>query len=214
MMSSEFPRSIAAPAGGAEKLLYPPSRSKKDTPPVEAVRGFVFTSGIGWMKERGLVERYRELLPAGERDRMMLVTAASWIPLEEALIAYRACDALGLSMDDQVELGRVVSNANNGVVLRTIMQLVGKVSSPWTALGRIDRMWQSSNRGGAIAVYKLGTHQARLEFWRCPLARSAFFRTSMRGAIAVGIEPFCDRVVVNEIAHQNSPDGFALRLSW
>jgi hypothetical protein len=213
MMSSEFPR-IHVPVSSEEQLLHAPSRSKKDTPAVDAVRGFVFTSGLCWMNERGLVDRYRDLLPPDERDRMMLVTAASWIPLEEALIAYGACDALGLSMDHQIELGRVVSIANNGVVLRTLVQLVGKVASPWTALGRIDRVWQSSNRGGAIAVYKLGAQQARLEFWRCPLARSAFFRTSMRGAIAAGIEPFCDRVVVNEVADYATVDGFALRVSW
>lgn len=195
-------------------LLYPPTRSKKDTPPVDAVRGFVFTSGLAWMRERGLVERYRELLPVELRDRMVTLTAAEWIPIDDALVAYGACDALDLSFDDRIDVGRTVSSANNGILVTTILRLVGRVASPWTALGHVDRVWQRSNRGGAVAVYKIGERQARLEFWQCPLARSPFFVTSMRGAIAVGIEPFCDRVIVTEVPEHASPDGFALRVTW
>lgn len=196
------------------ELLYPPSRTKRETRPVDAVRGFVFTSGLTWMRERGLVERYRALLPVESRDRMMTITAAEWIPVADALVAYAACDALNLSFDDQVDLGRAVSSANNGILVTTILRLVGRVASPWTALGHVDRVWQRSNRGGAVAVYKVGPRQARLEFWQCPLARSPVFMTSMRGAIAVGIEPFCERLVVSEVPEQSTLDGFALRLMW
>jgi hypothetical protein len=197
-----------------DELLYPPSRAKKDTPPVDAVRGFVFTSGLSWMRERGLTERYRELLPAQHRGRMMGITAAEWLPLADALVAYAACDAMNLSFDEQIDLGRAVSAANNGIVVTTILRLVGRVASPWTALGHVDRVWQRSNRGGAVAVYKLGPRQARLEFWQCPLARSPFFLTSMRGAIAAGIEPFCERLVVAESPEHTTPDQFALRVLW
>ena len=197
-----------------DELVYAPSRPKKDTPPVDAVRGFVFTSGMAWMRERGLTERYRELLPAGTRDRMLTLTATEWISVADALVAYAACDALALSFEDQVELGRAVSAANNGIVVTTILRLVGRVASPWTALGHVDRVWRRSNRGGAVAVYKIGPRSARLEFWQCPLARSPFFTTSMRGAIAAGVEPFCDRVVVTDIPDQATPDQFALRVMW
>jgi hypothetical protein len=36
----------------------------------------------------------------------------------------------------------------------------------------------------------------------------------MRGAIAVGIEPFCARLVVNDVPDQATNDGFALRITW
>ena len=197
-----------------DELLYPPSRGKKDTPPVDAVRGFVFTSGLAWMRERGLTERYRRLLPDGQRDRMMTLTAAEWIPVADALLAYAACDALELPFEDQIDLGRAVSSANNGIVVTTILRLVGRVASPWSALGHVDRVWQRSNRGGAVAVYKIGLRQARLEFWHCPLARSPFFVTSMRGAIAAGIEPFCERLVVTDSPEHTIGDQFALRVMW
>ena len=94
-------------------------------------------------------------------------------------------------------------------------RLIGKLgATPWTALSHADKVWQRSNRGGAIAVYKVGEKLARLEFWQCPLAKSPFFVTSMRGAIAVGAEPFAERVVISEIPEMTTPDGFALRVMW
>ncbi|MDB4947278.1 MAG: hypothetical protein JWP97_6812 [Labilithrix sp.] len=211
---TSVPRKPRALAHG-EGLVYPPPRSKLETPPVDAVRGLVLLSGYKWILEQGHGERYRDLLPVGRfRDRVSTVTAAEWVPIEDALVVYAACDGLRLSFEEQVAIGRAVSSANNGLFVTTVARLVGKVASPWTALAHLEKAWQRSNRGGAVAVYKLGERQARLEFWRVPLARSPFFTTSMRGAIAVGIEPFCARVVVNDIPEMMTEDGFALRVTW
>jgi hypothetical protein len=197
-----------------EELLYAPTKSKRDTPPVDAVRGFVFLSGLRWMERHGLYDKFIGLLPESFRARPQMMTTSEWIPLDEALIAYAACDGLELSVTDQIEVGREVVLANNGVVINTIARLVGQVSSPWLAMKHADRAWGRSNRGGAVAIYKLSEKQARLEFWQCPLARSPFFVTSMRGAIAVGLEPFCERVTVTDIPEQTTKDGFALRATW
>jgi hypothetical protein len=196
-----------------DELLYPPARSKQETPPVEAVRGFVFSSGQKWLAERDLLERHRSFLPANLRERV--VNASDWVPLDDALTIYDACDRLQLATEDQIELGRIVSRANNGIFLRTVANLAGKLGlSPWTALRSIDRVWQRNNRGGAVAVYKLGERVARLEFWQVPLARSPFFVTSMRGALDAGIESFCRRAIITDVPELWSPDGFAVRLAW
>jgi hypothetical protein len=198
-----------------EELVHPPARSKRDTPPVDAVRGFVFLSGLRWMEKHGVVDRFRDLLPEDMRPRMQNLTASEWVPLDESLRVYFACDALGLSQEDQIDLGRAVSHANNNVVVTTLSRLVGKLgATPWLALSHADRVWQRSNRGGAIAVYRVAERIARLEFWQVPLAQSPFFVTSMRGAIAVGLEHFCERVVVTELADQTTKNGFALRAMW
>jgi hypothetical protein len=197
-----------------DELIYPPRLAKRDTPTVDAVRGFVFTSGVAWFKQRGVYERYESLLPPALRGRINTLTATDWVEIDDAHRAYAACDGLELSVQDQVELGRVVSSANNGIILRTVVRLVGKVASPWTGLGQADRLWQRSNRGGAIAVYKIASRQARVEFWKVPLARSPFFVTSMRGALGAAIEPFCDRVLVVELPELTTSDGFALRVIW
>ncbi len=199
-----------------DELLYAPAgQTKQKTRRLDAVRGFVFLSGQKWMAERGLLERHQALLPASLRDRLGTATATDWIALDDALALYRACDALQLTTDQQIELGRTVSRANNGIVIRTMANLAGRMGmSPWTALRSIDRVWQRNNRGGGIAVYKLGERVARLEFWQVPLAQSPFFVTSMRGAIAIGLEDFCERMLVNELPDLLTPDTFALRLMW
>lgn len=199
-----------------EELLYPPARmTRAATPLVSAVRGFVFLSGQKWMAERGLLERHQALLAPALRARNAAVNATDWIPFDDALALYAACDALALTMDEQIELGRTVSRANNGVVIRTLANLAGRIGvSPWVALRSVDRIWQRNNRGGGIAVYKLGERAARLEFWKVPLARSPFFVTSMRGAVAVGIEAFADRILVVDLPALLTPDSFALRLVW
>jgi hypothetical protein len=200
----------------SEEPLYPPARkTRAATPPVSAVRGFVFLSGQKWMAERGLYDRHQALLPAALRARSASVTATDWVPLDDALTIYAACDALDLPADQQIELGRVVSRANNGIVIRTMANLAGKIGiSPWVALRSVDRVWARNNRGGGVAVYKLGERAARLEFWQVPLARSPFFVTSMRGAIAVGLEDFAERVLVVDLPELLTPDSFALRLVW
>jgi hypothetical protein len=197
-----------------EELVHAPPRSKRDTPPVDAVRGFVFLSGLRWMEKQGVAARFRKILDADVEKEVVTLTTSQWVPLDISLKAYAACDALGLSMDEQIDLGRAVSRANNGVVIETLTRLIGKVVSPWTALGHLDRVWQRSNRGGAVAVYKLGERMARLEFWQVPLAQSPFFVTSMRGAIAVGLDPFCEKLVISEIPELTTKDFFALRVMW
>ena len=198
-----------------DELIIPPPQSKKDTPPVTAVRAFVFLSGQKWMQKKGVFAKFQELLPEHLRKYLTTMTAMDWLPLDDALEVYATLDRLELNASEQVELGRTVSAANNGLVITTLSRLAGGVGvTPWFALQHAHRTWLRSNRGGAIAVYKIADKACRLEFWQVPLARSPFFVTSMRGAIAVGIEPFCKRLVVSELATYTTSDGFALRLAW
>ncbi|MEO6420115.1 MAG: hypothetical protein ABIP39_11935 [Polyangiaceae bacterium] len=72
----------------ADELFYAPATSKPVTPPVEAVRAFVFTSGARWMEKRGLMDRYRALLPDDLRDMIETTTTDQWISLADALRIY------------------------------------------------------------------------------------------------------------------------------
>jgi hypothetical protein len=198
-----------------EDLVYAPKTTKLTTPRVDAVRGFVFTTGLRWLREHDLVDRYVEHLPESLRASVGTMTATEWIPLDLALQCYAACDALNLSVEEQIDVGRTVSAANNGVVVTTIVRLIGGLgATPWLGLRHIDKVWHRSNRGGAVAVFRESDRAARLEFWRVPMAASRFFVTSMRGAVAVGVEALCDRVLVSELPGYAEEDGFALRVVW
>jgi hypothetical protein len=198
----------------ADAFSLPPT-TRDATPPVDAVRGFVFSSGRSWMQERGLFERYQEHLPPAVRERAFSITALEWVPLDEALACYAACDALELSGDEQREVGRHVSSANNGVLLETIGRLAGGLGvAPWVPLKSLNKVWLRSNRGGAVAVFKEGERTARIELWRVPLVQSPFFRTSMCGAIEAGIALFRDTATVTELRETTSDDTMVLRATW
>jgi hypothetical protein len=197
------------------EAIFTPRTTRAATPAVDAVRGFVFSSGRKWFQEQGLMDRYVELLPPGVQERAFTITALEWIPLEEAMACYRACDAMELSASDQREVGRVVSSANNGALIETIARLAGGLGvTPWVALKDLNKVWVRSNRGGAVAVYKASERSARIELWRVPLVASSFFCTSMCGAVEGGIRLFRKGASVSEVREERTADGLTLSATW
>ena len=161
------------------------------------------------------MERYVELLPPEVQGRVFSITALEWIPLDEAMACYAACDALDLSASDQREVGRVVSAANNGALIETIARLAGGLGvTPWVALKDLNKVWLRSNRGGAVAVYKASERSARIELWRVPLVASSFFCTSMCGAVEAGIRLFRKTATVSEVREERGADGLTLTATW
>ncbi len=195
--------------------VFMPPRGIEETAPVDAVRGFVFCSGRTWLKAHGHLERYLEFLPPALRTRAFTMTALEWIDLPSAMACYEACDRLTLSSDEQHAIGAAVSSANNGVVIETMARLAGGLGvSPWVALKGLQKVWLRSNRGGAVAIYKLGERSARIELWKVPLVASPFFRTSMCGALESGIALFNRGGRVVEIKDGEGPDTAAFRATW
>lgn len=197
-----------------EPFCLPPS-PRQAIPPVDAVRGFVFVSGRPYMRSHGLLDRYLELLPRSQHERFHSMTALEWVPLDEAMQAYDVCDAMKLPEHQQRELGRVVSAANNGAFVETIARLAGGLGvRPWVPLESLHKVWQRSNRGGAVAVYRIDERTARIELWQVPFGRSPFFRTSMSGAIEHGLRLFRATARVVEDTSSPVPGGLALRATW
>jgi hypothetical protein len=198
----------------AEPFALPPT-TRDDTPLVDAVRGFVFSSGRSWFNEHGLMDRYVSLLPAHVSERLFSITALEWIPIADAMACYHACDRLELPPEHQRELGRVVSSANNGPLLRTIGRLAGGLGiAPWAPLKSLHKVWLRSNRGGAAAVFRITDRAARIELWRVPMARSPFFRTSMCGALEAGLTLFRKTASVVETQDATHEDDIVLRATW
>jgi hypothetical protein len=192
-----------------------PPTTAETTPAVSAVRGMVFVSGRAWMRERGLDARYEASLAPSVRPRLHTLTALEWISLDDALVAYEACDALGLGESEQRALGGTVSAANNGFVLETIARLAGGFGvTPWAPLKSAHKVWLRSNRGGAVAVYRITERNARIEIWQTPLCVSPFFRTSLCGAMEHGLRLFRRSARVTELPRTLVPHGMAMDASW
>jgi hypothetical protein len=198
-----------------DTLIHPPPTTREATPPVDAVRAFVFLAGLRWMREHGYEERCNRLLEVRFHDMANTVAASDWVPLADALSIYTALDEMMLTFAEQIDIGRYVAMANNGVIVSTVARLAGKLGlSPWAILGRLHGVWLRNNRGGAVAVYRVDDRSARIEFWGVPFATSDFFRTSLCGSMAAGLEPFAEHVRVVEMPEHRDHDAFALRASW
>lgn len=182
---------------------------------VDAMRGTNVVVGLGWLRERALEERYLVALGQEMRNAILSVGAMDWVPLPIVEAHYAGLDSLGLSFDDRLELGASASRHVNGVVLRTIIQLAGKLGvSPFTPLARAAKLFARNFRGGAVAAYKVGPTEARFEVLANSLAASACHRDNLQGALLDGTRPFASDVRVTEIVAKRSRSSYAFRIKW
>ncbi|MEM9195881.1 MAG: hypothetical protein AAGF12_42335 [Myxococcota bacterium] len=199
----------------APDVIWIPPVPREEIEPVNAVRGYVFVSGRPWLRQRGLLDRYMELLPQELHRRFDEITALEWVPIDEAMLSYAVCDRMELSSKEMRELGAFVSAANNGAFVETLARLAGGFGiSPWVALKSLHKVWPRSNRGGAVAVYRVADREARIELWNVPMVRSRFFCVSFCGALEHGLALFRRNASVTEIESESAGDDIALRATW
>jgi len=69
------------------------------------IRSTLIASSLQSLKSRGHLARYTELLPAEHHDTILHYIAGQWFPLAIGFAHYQACDGLGLSLEEQREIG-------------------------------------------------------------------------------------------------------------
>ncbi|HWL89399.1 MAG TPA: hypothetical protein VNO21_26525 [Polyangiaceae bacterium] len=168
----------------------------------------------GALRTRGFFDRYMKLLPEAQRDAVLTTVVGTWIPVELAVAHYTACDRLALSSSEQYEIGRILTGPMNNSLLGFTGHLAREAgATPWTLLAHVRRIWERMWVGGAIAVYKEGPKQARVELVACALAPVPYFRTAMRGVLAAVGEKFCTKLYLKEIPTRD-PTAMVYRGSW
>lgn len=198
-----------------DEPLYTLPTTPTTTPPLRAAKGTVLFTTWRFYQERGWLNKYIAALPRDCRDEVMATASSDWVPLRHLMAHYEACEALELSIADQIEVGRVVADAVHGAFLNTLARMVGHLGvTPWMILPQCNKLWQRSWQGGAMMVYRCGDKIARLEIWAAAVAQSSFHRVSMRGATIAGIGPFCDHLEVFEIPERRTSMSYSLRLAW
>ncbi len=166
-------------------------------PPVTHVRSTLVTSSLQMLKERGMLEAYFTRLPAVHRETVRSTLAGTWLSLELAMAHYRACDALGYSPLEQVEIGRQVGAKIQGTMLGTLASLARQAGvTPWTFLGQWNRLNDRVVTGGGVAVSRLAPKEALVETYRVPLYQVPYFATAWRGVIQGLCELFCAKAYV------------------
>lgn len=181
--------------------------------PVKHVRSTLIMASIESVRKRGQFAEYERALAPAHKDALLHAIAATWLPIEAALAHYAACDALGLSPDQQYQAGRSTFEGSRGTILGTAVRMArGAGITPWNALPLIDRFWARGLDGGAVSVVRVGPKDAHVDVQQCALFVSPYFKNGLRGLFAALIELFCMRAYVTE--RRGTANSVSYRLQW
>jgi hypothetical protein len=135
--------------------------------------------------------------------------------MDVARAHYLACDSLGLTTADLLEIGMAATRRANATTLQFAVRLAqGAGVNPWTILAQTPKMWDRTCKGGAVAVAKLGPKEARVEVVGYPLAGIPYNRVTFRGIVLAIVELFCQKAYIKEIPRLCDARCLGLRLSW
>jgi len=199
-----------------EEVLVPFVSTLADEPVVTHCRGTLIFSSRPSLARRGHIDAYRKHLAPEHETAINSSTAGTWLPIELGIAHYRACDALDLSMDEQLQLGAAVVLEIQRTFIGTAMRAAarGAAISPIVGLKQFFGTYARSIRGGGSRLVQTGPKDLRVEFVGNPLAGIRYFRVAYRGFIVAGCEVFARRVVAAELDAYASPTSVAYRIAW
>lgn len=184
---------------------------------VTEIRSTLIASSLQALKTRGLMERYVEQLAEPFRDTLPHCIAGQWFPLETGFAHYEACDRLGLSLEEQKDIGSDVSRRIHETFLGVLVKMAKGVGvTPWLVLGKGNQLFGRIARGGGLQITKLGPKDAQIEIARLALMDIPYFRTAAQGIYQVAIGMFATRAHVRFVAAQSRSPGdlTTLHVSW
>ncbi len=183
-------------------------------PLVSEVSGVLTLSSMMSFRELGFLEQALARLSPATREVLEGMTAASWLSLPLALEYYAALDSLNLSSKECFEMGRVVGARANRASLATAARTAVDDGDAWPGAFALAKMWLRLFRGGGLRAARLGPREARLEVMGYPGLRSHYISQSSRGWIHGFIEPFCQQMVVTELASPRPGLDALYRAQW
>lgn len=178
------------------------------------LRSTLILSSLESLRTGGLMDRYHGLLAPSYAGAIDHLVAGVWLPMEVAVAHYDACERLGLTLEEQLQLGAAVSERVHGSFLMLLRAARKVGATPWTALSKTahmyDRLFQG---GGGVGVRKLGPKEARLDLVGVPALDVPYFRHALRGVVEAGASLFCSRCYVRELRRPGLASA-SLRISW
>jgi hypothetical protein len=144
------------------------------------MRGTMLVNSLDNLRALGLYERYLDKLPASHRDVIPFTIAASWIPIDIALVHYETCDALGLDDDQLRQLGEMMAKRVADTFLGTVLRASRNagVEGIWSALKQNHRLLERMYQGGAMSVLRTGPKDFVLENRGLPIVTSRHWRAA------------------------------------
>jgi hypothetical protein len=194
---------------GEPVVPFPVPRDK--VPMGTHFRSTWLTTSMDALKRRDLLPRYRERLDSEYRSVIDEMVAGTWLPAAVAIAHYRAIDALSLHAEEEYEMGgEVLLQVHSGFL--KLARLAWR--TPWMPAAHMGRLWGRSWRGGAIAVFKLGPKEGRIEVAGMPICGIPYVRHATRGSYMAAVSLFCTRAYVHEIPSLCTASTLGYHISW
>ncbi|HEY2511604.1 MAG TPA: hypothetical protein VGI39_12135, partial [Polyangiaceae bacterium] len=92
-------------------------------PPVTHIRSTQLAASVLALRAHGHFDRYIKGLPVRFHEPVLRSVAGTWLPIEVGVAHYRAAEALGLSVEEQMEMGRGVAQRIQSGLLGTLVRL-------------------------------------------------------------------------------------------
>jgi hypothetical protein len=202
-------RTAARPREPVVTLRHP----RGQAPLVGRVRSTLLLSSLSGLRSRGLFDRYLALLPSEVHEPILGAVAGTWVDVQIAAAHYRACDALSLSVQEQVAMGANVGDAVNGTVMRTIFQVARTAGvTPWAVLKHYTKLWDRLFEGGDVEVDKLGPKEALVQMYGLPLFAIPYIRVAVRGMHQTAFTLFCTKCYMTD--RGSTATSHAYRAAW
>jgi hypothetical protein len=183
--------------------------------PLRHLRSTLLLGSMASLKAAGHWEAYVRAIAPEALAALESAVAGMWLPLELARAHYAACDALKLSAESAVQMGRSTLAQTKTLLLGTALAIAkGGGVTPWTLLPHVQRFWQRGCDGGAMKVDRKGPKEAHVILVGCPLVASPYFRHGLRGLTGGIFELVCERVYVSERTLGKSETSVLYRMQW
>ncbi len=142
-----------------------PFRVPRDQIPVGSeFRVIWIQASLELLRENGLFDRYVKNLPEQFHQPLLHSIAGTWLPAQMCVEHYKACDALGVPMTQQVALGRAVAHRLQKTIFALGFRAAREAGvTPFTILKQFPANWEREWRGGGVGVFKVGPKDARIE---------------------------------------------------
>ena len=184
--------------------------------PADQVRSTLLQSSIASLRRSGHFDDYLRLLAPEHRATIVESLAPAWLPIEVGAAHYRACDALQLSLTEQLAMGETVGDRIQGTFLATMMKSARAAGfDPMVPISQFDRFWARVFQGSSVQVTRTGPKDIEVEVARAQLTRIAYFRTALAGVVRVAVKFTGVRTChVKQVAYRVDSDSLLLIVAW
>ena len=185
-------------------------------PHATAIRASVVATSRLAIRAMGRDEDYFGHLDPQHREAVVNISGVGWVPMDVAYAHYGAADALGLSPEEQREIGRQVAvrlrDSYAGSIIRSLRAI--RALSPHSVLSRFPIAWERLVQGGGARAVELGPKEIRVECTRTRIAGYGYVRQGWAGMFEGTLSLVSKSVHVTELPAYRGPDRCGYLIAW